>query len=890
MSLEKQYNPQDLEPLLYIRSEETGAFSPSDKETATQGAPGVYTIMMPPPNVTGSLHIGHALNYTLQDILVRYHRMKGYKTLWQPGTDHAGIATQMVVTRELAKQGLDRRTLGREKFLEHVWQWKEKYGGRIVEQQRRLGVTADWSRERFTMDDGLSKAVRHVFVKLYHDGLIYRQKRLVNWDIKLQTAVSDLEVISRETQGNYWTIKYPIVGEEGRYICVATTRPETLFGDTGIAVHPEDERYQDLIGKKAIVPFVNREVPIVADEHCDREKGTGAVKITPAHDFNDYDVGTRHNLEQITILDFSGHLIAPTPKPFVGLDRKTARALVVQELEACGLLDKVEATTHMVPYGERSDDVLEPMLMDQWFVDMSDLAKRSLAAVNDGKTKLFPENMKNTYDHWLKNIQPWCISRQLWWGHQIPVWYGPDHTPFVAENEASAQNLAKEHYGHDVSLCQDEDVLDTWFSSALWPFSTLGWPDETSPDLKNFYPTSVLSTGTDILFFWVARMMMMGLYCMDEVPFKEVFLHALVRDEHGQKMSKTKGNVIDPMDLIDEFGADALRFTMSSLAAPGREIRFAKQQVEANRNFITKLWNAARFLEGSGVKITNDLNPQDLTLDLSKWLYSELLDCLDSINKHIKDYRFDELSTTLYRFSWSVFCDWALELSKPILYAPEDARRLEVQKVLGFVFGKLLKMLQPIIPFITQHIFDHLSDLKEDLIQASWPELAPLDDQSARDSINWLIFLIQQIRSLRNEAAIPAGERIKVSIKLDQEKEHTSLLKDNEGLIKTLARLETLTLVEMPLQGKSILQAVHQNATIYIDLDGVIDIEAEKSRLQKEIQIQEKEINALNAKLSNENFIARAPGDVVEKNKIRLEEARTLQAKLQAAFKKLSIN
>ncbi len=887
--LEKNYTPKDIEEKHYKAWEDSGAF----KATARPGCEdkGTFSIMMPPPNVTGNLHMGHALNYTLQDVLVRYHRMRGFATLWQPGTDHAGIATQMIVERKLAKAGEPgRREMGREKFLKRIWQWKEESGGAIIQQQRRLGLTPDWSRQRFTLDEGLSAAVRKIFVQLHNDGLIYRHKRLVNWDPKLLTAVSDLEVDTVEKEGNLWYIKYDILEDSGRTITVATTRPETLFGDTGIAVHPKDERYQDLIGKKAIVPFVNREIPIVADEHSDPEKGTGAVKITPAHDFNDFDVGARHNLETITILDEHGCLISDLPAPFAGLERFAARKLVIKELENLGKIEKIETTVHSVPHGERSGEILEPRLTDQWFVNAEALTKEALAAAHDGRTKIMPESGLNTYDHWLKNIQPWCISRQLWWGHQIPAWYGPDQEIFVAETVEEAQALAENHYGKTVDLIQETDVLDTWFSSALWPFSTLGWPEKTK-ELEQFYTTSCLITGADILFFWVARMMMMGLYVMKEVPFKDVFLHALVRDEQGQKMSKTKGNVIDPLRVMDTYGTDALRFTMAAFAAPGRDIKYSDSLVETYRNFATKLWNAARFLEHHETCYSPDFDPFALKLDVNRWVVAELIGCLENVEDALKRYRFDDMATAIYRFAWGIFCDWYIEFSKPILFEGSEADKIETKTTLGWVLGQLLHILHPIMPFITEEIWQNLAPKGGLLITNPWPledkNRAAFKNSTIQSQFNWVIDLVTAIRGVRNEVNVPAGAKVPVTLVLEDQ-QFAKGIANLTPLISRMARLESLEFVTEPPQGAGWVQAVVKGAAAYLSINNVIDIEAEKSRLQKNLQKVEGEIARLERKLSNKKFVNKAPLEIITKNKERLREEKDLKDKLNIAINRLA--
>ncbi len=894
--LDKIYTPQDIESKLYNAWEKSGAFEASTHPHTDPKKN--FCIMMPPPNVTGNLHMGHALNYTLQDILVRYHRMRGFTTLWQPGTDHAGIATQMIVERQIAAEGKTTRLeMGREKFLERVWAWKEESGGAIVNQQRRLGVTPDWKRQRFTMDKGLSTSVRKIFVEMHKDGLIYRNKRLVNWDPKLLTAVSDLEVDNIDKSGNLWYIKYDLEGTPGqkntKTITVATTRPETLFGDTGIAVHPEDDRYKDLIGKRALVPFLNRSIPIVADEHSDPEKGTGAVKITPAHDFNDFEVGSRHNLEQITILDETAHLLAEcVPQDYAGLDCFAARKKIVSDLESARRIEKVEKTIHAVPHGERSGVILEPRLTDQWFLHADRLAKEALDAAHDGRTKIMPESGLNTYNHWMKNIQPWCISRQLWWGHQIPAWYGPDGEIFVAETESEALDQAKSHYKKDVDLRQETDVLDTWFSSALWPFSTLGWPKNTE-DLKKFYPTACLITAGDILFFWVARMMMVGLYVFKDVPFKDVFLHSLVRDSKGQKMSKTKGNVINPLDVMDKYGADALRYTMASFSAPGRDIKYADSLVETNRNFATKLWNAARFLDANGVTFIHDFDPKKVTLDINKWIISEFIDCLEKVEDAVARYRFNDMSSVIYHFAWGAFCDWYIEFSKPILFegSPEDQQ--ETKETLGWVLGQILHILNPIMPFITEELWQNLAPKKGQLITSAWPLLdddsakTSLKDPVSQDRLNWVIDLVTTIRSTRNDVNVPAGAKIPAILVLESQ-DLKDAAHDLGALICRLARLDSLTLQDNAPQGTGIVQAVLKDTTAYLAISNVIDIDAEKARLLKNLQRTEKEINILEKKLSNKKFTDKAPVEIIATNKKRLEEEESIKSKINIAIKRLT--
>jgi valyl-tRNA synthetase len=880
--LDKTFRPDEVEARHYAQWETSGAFACG---ALVGGEP--YSIVIPPPNVTGSLHMGHALNNTLQDILIRFERMRGRDVLWQPGTDHAGIATQMVVERQLAEQGnIGRREMGREAFIKRIWEWKEESGGTITRQLRRLGASCDWSRERFTMDEGLSKAVLTVFVRLYREKLIYKDKRLVNWDPKLETAISDLEVEQRETKGHLWYFKYPIEGETGRFITVATTRPETMLGDTAVAVHPDDDRYRDVIGKHCILPLVGRRIPIVADEYADPEQGSGAVKITPAHDFNDFEVGKRHDLPMINILTVTGHLNDEVPEPYRGLDRYEARKRVVADIEAAGLLEKIADHVHMVPYGDRGGVPIEPYLTDQWFVNAAELAKPAIRAVEEGKTRFFPENWAKTYFEWMRNIQPWCISRQLWWGHQIPAWYGPDGTIFVAMNAEEAQADAEKHYGKPTPLTRDEDVLDTWFSSGLWPFSTLGWPDET-PELARYYPTSVLVTGFDIIFFWVARMMMMGLHFMEDVPFHTVYVHALVRDEKGQKMSKSKGNVIDPLVLIDKYGADALRFTLSSLAAPGRDIRLAESRVEGSRNFATKLWNAARFCEMNGCRPVPGFAPSAPKEAVNRWIVGEVARCAAAVTAQLEVFRFNEASQVLYQFVWGGFCDWYLEFCKPFLMGADAAAKAETQATAGWVLDQILLLLHPFMPFVTEELWDNTADARPvPLIRSAWPSVAvdAVDADAARQ-MDWVVRLISGVRSVRAEMNVPPAAQIPMVIAGlgDQGK---AWLQTHEALILRLARLKDIRVGgEIP---KGAVQLVQDEATIALPIAEVIDIGQEKQRLQKEIAKAEGEIRKLQNKLSNEQFLQKAPEAVVEEQRERLAEEERARAKLDEALKRLS--
>ena len=752
--MQKTYQPDAVEARIYAQWEENGSFGCGHTRSA-ETTNASYSIVIPPPNVTGSLHMGHALNNTLQDILARFERLRGRDVLWQPGTDHAGIATQMVVERQLAEDGKTRHDLGRDAFMDRVWEWKAESGGTIIGQLRRLGASCDWQRERFTMDDGLSAAVRRVFVTLRKEGLIYRDKRLVNWDPKLHTAISDLEVEQREINGNLWYFKYPVEGDNGSFITVATTRPETMLGDTAVAVHPEDDRYADLVGKNLVLPIVGRPIPIVADEYSDPEKGSGAVKITPAHDFNDFEVGKRHELPMISIFDIDAKLNEEVPEHLRGLTREDARKRVVEEMDSLGLLEKIEDNPMTVPYGDRSGVVIEPRLTDQWFVDAETLAKPAIEAVEKGDIRFVPRHWENTYFEWMRNIQPWCVSRQIWWGHQIPAWYGPDGEIFVEMTEEEAQAVADEHYGKPVELERDPDVLDTWFSSALWPFSTLGWPEET-PELAHHYPTSVLVTGFDIIFFWVARMIMMGLHFRDGVvPFRDVYIHALVRDEDGQKMSKSKGNVMDPLELIDQYGADALRFTLTALAAQGRDIKLSAGRIEGYRNFVTKIWNAARFTQMNGCSPVADFDPAACRLTVNKWIVGETARAGADISQALEGYRFNDAAQVGYQFAWHQFCDWYLEFTKPILQNGDEKSQAEVRATTSWVLDQLLKFLHPIMPFVTEELWEQLApEGARDglLIDSSWPDLGDLlRSPEAEEEMAWLIRMIGAIRTVRSK-------------------------------------------------------------------------------------------------------------------------------------------
>jgi valyl-tRNA synthetase len=902
--LDKTFRPGEVEARLYAQWEDSGAF----KAGAKPGVPG-FCIVIPPPNVTGSLHIGHALNNTLQDALARFERMRGKNVLWQPGTDHAGIATQLVVERKLAERQMSRVKMGREKFLEEVWRWKEESGGTIVRQLRRLGASCDWSRERFTMDAGLSRAVLKVFVGLHKQGLIYKDKRLVNWDPRLQTAVSDLEVENIEIKGKLWHIKYPLADgasfewplfdEEGKktgsetrdYIVVATTRPETMLGDVAVAVHPDDGRYAALVGKHVMLPLVGRRIPIIADEYSDPKKGSGAVKITPAHDFNDFDVGKRHGLAPLNMLTKEAALNEAVPQAYRGLDRFEARKRVVTDLEGQGLLEKTEDIVHAVPHDEKTKTVvLEPLITEQWYLNVTPLAEKAIAAVEQGKTRFVPEHWSNVYFNWMRNIQPWCISRQLWWGHQIPAWYGPDGHIFVEETEEAAQAAAAKHYGKPSQLTRDPDVLDTWFSSALWPFSTLGWPDAT-PELKLYYPTSVLVTGFDIIFFWVARMMMMGLNFMGDVPFRDVFIHTRVLDEKGQKMSKTKGNVVDPLDIIGEYGADALRFALAIAAGQGRDIRLGLNRVEICRNFGTKLWNAARFCEMNECVRKREFDPASVETTVNKWIVTETARATAEVTGALEAYRFNDAAGAIYHFVWDVFCDWYIEFIKPVLNGSDEAARNETRDTAAWVFDRILQFLHPFMPFITEELWariaEHAVPRRSMLMLSPWPDLSALpQDESARAEMNWLIELVSGVRSVRSEMNVPPAARIALLLKDANAETKARLLRHHDVLL-TLARLTSArTASEIP-QGSA--QFVIGEAAAALPLGDVIDFDKERVRLTKELKKAQDEIAKFDAKLGNAAFVAKAPEEVIEEQKERRADAAAVASRLQEALKRLSV-
>jgi valyl-tRNA synthetase len=950
--IEKNYQPADIEGRMSRLWEEAGAFKAGRAERFNAAT---FTIVIPPPNVTGSLHMGHALNNTLQDILCRFERMRGRDVLWQPGTDHAGIATQMVVERQLMeRQEPGRRAMGRAKFLERVWQWKAESGGVIVNQLKRLGASCDWSRERFTMDEGLSRAVVKVFVELHRQGLIYKDKRLVNWDPKLLTAISDLEVQQTEVRGSLWYLRYPIEGktfspdDPASFIVVATTRPETMLGDTGVAVHPDDARYTHLVGKHVILPLVGRKIPVVADAYSDPEKGSGAVKVTPAHDFNDFEIGKRHGLPQISVfdqeaclalLDNEGYLRGLPEgslhfaEEFNKVDRFAARKRIVARLEDFGFLEKIEPNTHMVPHGDRSGVVIEPYLTDQWYVDAKTLAQPAIAAVRSGATSFVPRNWEKTYFEWMENIQPWCISRQLWWGHQIPAWYGPDGKAFVAETEAEAIGNALGYYveqevitpeqGREMALdpamregfiARDEDVLDTWFSSALWPFSTLGWPDQT-PEVKRYYPTNALVTGFDIIFFWVARMMMMGLHFMREAPFSTVYIHRLVRDEKGAKMSKSKGNVIDPLGVIDEYGADALRFALTREAAQGHDIRLSPHLVETNRNFATKLWNASRFAEMNGCVQPSGFDPHQAKETLNRWIAHETSRATREVTEAIETYRFNDAAGSIYRFVWNVYCDWYLELAKPVLLGEEGPAKAETRAMVAWARDQILKLLHPFMPFITEELWAVTAKREGLLALAPWPRKAesltpqqlasmsttsPSDalippvilaldagdfsDPDAEAEIGWVVDLVTSIRSVRAEMSIPPATLTPLVLTGASAQTRERAPRWND-VIKRMARLSEISFAERAPEGA--VQLLVRGEVAALPLKGVIDLSAERTRLDKEIAKADADIKRVDAKLSNEKFVANAPEEIVEEEKEKREAAVARRAKIVEALQRL---
>ena len=862
MDLSKFFDFLKDEKNIYSDWEKSDSFK-SKKNTES------YSIMMPPPNVTGSLHMGHALTFTIQDILIRYHRMKGKEVLWQAGTDHAGIATQMVVERKLAEQGIDRRTLGREKFIEKVWEWKKESGGSINNQLRRLGASADWSRERFTMDEGLSKAVKKVFVDLYNDGIIYKDKRLVNWDPKLLTAISDLEVEQRDQEGSLWHIKYPI--DKDNFIVVATTRPETLLGDSAVAVHPEDTKYKNLIGKFCQLPLVDKNIPIIADEYADPEKGSGAVKITPAHDFNDFEVGKRHQLEFINIFDEFAKINENAPKRFHGLDRFEARKLILEELTQLGLLIKEEKQEMVIPYGDRSGVIIEPWLTDQWFCNAKKLAIDPIKSVKENITTFVPKNWENTFFNWMENIQPWCISRQLWWGHQIPAWYGPDNKSFVALSQEDAKLMAQNHYGKEVELKQDEDVLDTWFSSALWTFSTLDWPNNTY-ELDRFYPGNVLVTGFDIIFFWVARMMMMGSHFMKEAPFKDIYIHPLIRDEKGQKMSKSKGNIIDPLVLLDKYGADTLRFTLTALLNPGRDVKLAEERVKGYKSFTNKIWNAANFLNLNDVRFIDQIDTETINLDSSKWILKEFEEVQKKYFANIEKYQFHEIASLIYHFTWHTFCDWYIEFIKSDF---KDSKKSEETKIIsGWVFVQTLKLLHPIMPFITEKLWLSLVDKDSFLMSQNFIKVN--FDQSFDNSKKYILKIIEILTSLRNlRADLNISYKNEIEIIVDTKNNNLiDFITNYQTEFKRLLKIKSILFEENTSQKKSAF-IVLNDITILIPLDGIVDLDKEIIKLENKKNTYNEKLKSILGKLNNKAFIEKAPDNVIENFRIQEQEMKS---------------
>ncbi len=859
--LNKSYDPKEAEARLYNYWETEGFFKCG--LTSNQS----FSIVIPPPNVTGSLHMGHALNNTLQDIIVRYKRMLGEDVLWQTGTDHAGIATQMVVERKLETEKKPSRIeLGREKFIDEVWKWKEESGNIITHQLRRLGASCDWSRERFTMDEGLSLAVNKVFVDLYNDGLIYKDKRLVNWDPQLKTAISDLEVIQKEIDGFLWYISYPLKDSK-ESITIATTRPETMFGDTAIAVHSNDKRYTDLIGKEVIIPIVGRSISIIADDYADPEQGSGAVKITPAHDFNDFEVGKRNNLEMLSILDMNGKLNENVDPEWQGLDRFEARSRLLKLLSKEGYLEKEESYTNSVPHGDRSDVVIEPFLTEQWYVNAKKLAQPALESVKNGNMKFIPSNWSKTYFEWLENIQPWCISRQLWWGHRIPAWYTKDDNIIVANSEKEAYEIAKKEFGEDIKLYQDDDVLDTWFSSALWPFSTMGWPNETI-ELEKYYPTNLLVTGFDIIFFWVARMMMMGIHFMGKEPFSEVYIHALVRDEKGQKMSKSKGNVVDPLELIDKYGADSLRFTLTAMAAQGRDVKMSESRVQGYRNFGTKIWNASKFCEINNINEFNSFDIEKLSYPLNIWILGEFSKMQIKLENNLKEYRFNEAANIIYQFVWGTFCDWYIELIKPHLSEKDDEYIDEIKETCSYILDSILITLHPFMPFITEEIWQNIKKRDNPLIIEKWRNISLLDDKNNfEQEVNDLIEIISNIRSIRVELNIKPKEDLVIEIM------NNSAVLKIKNLKFYLFKIANITnIVEVSKFSQKSANFNVNNSKLSLLIPESIDLSDELQRVVKAEEKLENEIHLIMNRLKNEDFVAKAPKKVVEDNKIKLED------------------
>jgi len=854
------YNHTSIEDEIYRYWEKNKLFKPKKNKKKH------FSIVIPPPNVTGSLHMGHALNNSLQDLLIRFYRMNGFETLWQPGTDHAGIATQALVEKKLLERGIKKDSLGRDKFISEVWKWKKESGDKIINQLKKLGCSCDWSRNRFTMDEDLSTAVIETFIKLFKKKLIYKDTKLVNWDTKLETAISDLEVEQREVQSNLYYIKYKIINEE-TYITIATTRPETMFGDSAVAVNPKDSRYQNLIGKKILIPMINREIKIISDSYVSIGQGTGALKVTPAHDFNDFDIGKRHKLKFINIFKKNGQLNKNVPKEFVNMDRFAARILVIKKLKELNLLHKIENINNVVPYGDRSNSIIEPLLTEQWFADAKFLAKQAIKVVKQKKTNFFPSNWSKTYFQWMNNIQPWCISRQLWWGHRIPAWYGEDQKIFVAKNEQDANKQAYKHYKKKVALKRDEDVLDTWFSSALWPFATLGWPKKTY-ELKRFYPTSILVTGFDIIFFWVARMMMMGNYFLKQVPFSKIYVHALVRDEKGLKMSKSKGNVIDPLNIINKYGADSLRLTLISMASPGRDVKLSEDRVKGYRNFLNKIWNANKFLDLNNCELSDNTKIKFFRLDVSKWIYFEIAKTSNEVQKHISNFRFDEASKILYQFVWHTYCDWYLEFLKPIFDSDNKINLKESRNIASFIQYNILIMLHPFIPFFTEKVWLDLKlnkKLKTPLMQKKWDMPFKPDNsfKKSYEKIDWIIKLITSIRSTKVDLDVVPGDFIDISTH-ELNKKKKNIINDNLSVFKSLARIVNIYDKKLDKQGINIIVG---NETITLYFSDSINLSNQKLKLSSKLNELENKVNSLSNKLKNKSFLENAPKTIVQREK-----------------------
>ena len=872
-----KYNHSIQEKKIYDFWEKNDLFKPRSKKSKK-----TFSIVIPPPNITGRLHMGHALNNSLQDVLIRYYRMNGFETLWQPGTDHAGIATQAIVEKNLLKENILKNDIGRDKFIEKVWEWKTESGGLILEQLKKLGCSCDWSRSRFTMDDDMSKAVTKVFVDLFNKKLIYKDKKLVNWDTKLQTAISDLEVVQNEVQSQLYYINYSIVDSKEN-ITIATTRPETMMGDTAIAVNPKDKRFKKFVGKFVMIPIVNRKIKIIEDYYADPEQGTGAVKITPAHDFNDYDVGKRNKLEIINILEKDGKINENGIKSYIGLDRFEARKKIINELKNLNVLEKVESIKNKIPYGDRSNTIIEPLLTEQWFVDAKKLSKKPIEVVKTKKTIFFPANWTKTFDQWMVNIEPWCISRQIWWGHRIPVWYGHDGKIFAAENTQEAEILAKKYYKNKTyKLVQETDVLDTWFSSALWPFATLGWPKKTN-ELNKFYPTSVLVTGFDIIFFWVARMLMMGNHFLKDTPFRKVYVHALVRDEKGQKMSKSKGNVIDPLKLINEYGADPLRFTLISMASPGRDVKLSKDRVTGYRNFITKIWSANNFLKLNNCKHKKKTDVQKIKLTINQWIYSEFCKTNELIKKHIKDFRFDEASKVLYNFVWHSYCDWYLEFLKPIFNSKNKSSILEAKQFSSYMLSNILKLLHPFVPFFTEHVWQvnkYNKAEKSDLINSDWPVSKKMKlYKKNSEEIDCIIDIISAIRSTKVQLNVPPKEYCDI-VYFNESKKIKKFINNNIEIIKQVGRVNNIFSKIDKID--SIIQIIILKEKIGLKFQSNIDLSAQKGKLSNKLNDLEKKLVSLNQKLNNKNYIKKAPKDIVANDKILFKDLKIEQTKLKS--------